>query len=196
MIEARCVNCGKRYRLKGDPEAMDFLSIPCPECGGMLEAMEAGGESLLPLPEDFLLDRPLALVFWDIPAEKGPFLQALNRLGFESRILKRPTHLAQWLRFHTPALLILVCEELSRAALLFKILDGVPISERREIFTIWISPKVRTMDPRTALLHSVHLVMNTNDLPHFPEIYEKTKKLWDGFYAPFRLAQEALAKEI
>ncbi len=193
MTEARCVQCGKRYRLKGDPQAMDFLSLPCPECGGRLEPVEEeGGEPLL---EDFLLDRPLALVFWDVPAEKGSFLQALNQLGFESRIIKRPTHLAQWLRFHTPALLILVCEDLGQAKLLFRILDGISLSERRKIFTVWISPKVRTMDPRQALLHSLHLVINTSDLARFPEIYAKARKLWDGFYAPFRQAQEALSPE-
>ncbi len=194
MVEARCTKCGKRYRLKGDPEAMHFLSLPCPECGGPLEAVQNAPTSE-PLLEDFLLDRPLALIFWDISAEKAPFLQALNRLGFESRIVKQPSHLAQWLRFHTPALFILVCEDFSQAHLLLQTLNRLPLSERREIFTIWISPKVRTMDPRLALLHSIHLVINTSDLPRFPEVFEKARKLWEGFYSPFKKAQESLAQE-
>lgn len=192
VIEARCVNCGKRYRLKGDPQAMDFLSLPCPECGGMLEAL--GGEGVF--QEEFLLDRPLALIYWELTEDKAAFLKTVSGLGFEPRILKRPTHLVQWLRFHTPALLVVVSEDLKQAKILFKILDTVPIAERREIFTVWVSPQVRTMDPRTALLNSLNLVVNTSDLPRFSEIYEKSKKLWDGFYAPFRQAQTQIEKEL
>ena len=192
VIEARCVNCGKRYRLKGDPQAMDFLSLPCPECGGMLEAL--GGEGTF--QEEFLLDRPLALIYWELTEDKAGFLKTVSGLGFEPRILKRPSHLVQWLRFHTPALLIIVSEDLKQAKILFKILDTVPVAERREIFTVWISPQVRTMDPRTALLNSLNLVVNTSDLPRFSEIYEKSKKLWNGFYAPFRQAQAQIEKEL
>ncbi len=190
-MEAYCVNCGKRYRLKGDPEKMDVLSLRCPECGGALEI--EGQEGFI--REGFFIDRPLALVYWDIPLDQEAFLEALRLQGLEAITLRQPSYLSQWLRFHTPALLVMACEELKKAILLFKILDSIPALERRDIFTIWISSKVRTLDPRQALIHSVHLVLNTNDLPRFKEIYERARKIWEEFYAPFRRVQAQVLEE-
>ncbi len=191
VYEAYCVNCGKRYRLKADPEKLDILSLRCPECGGALEIEDQ--ERFI--RESFFIDRPLALVYWDISDNQEDFLETLHSLGFEARVLKQPSYLGQWLRFHTPTLLVMACEELKKAALLFKILDSIPSFEKRDIFLIWISPKVRTLDPRQALIHSVHLVVNTKDLPRFKEIYNRSRKIWEEFYAPFRRVQEQIVEE-
>jgi len=191
VIEARCVNCQKRYRLKGDPEAMDFLSLPCPECGGMLEVVS--GEEVL--ETEFLLEKPLALLFWDHPGEKTTFIKALVKLGYEVRPIKRPSLLNQWLRFNTPSLLIFVCEEEEKLDPYFKILNILPMPERRKIFVVWVTSKGKTLDPRLSYLKGIELIINTGDISRFPDILERGQRIWQDFYAPYLEIEEAVEKE-
>ncbi len=191
VIEARCVGCGKRYRLKGDPNAMDFLSLPCPQCGGMLEL---GGEESV-FQGEFLLEKPLALVFWEETVDKSAFLKVLIGLGYEVRTLKKASLLAQWLRFHTPSLLILVCEE-GKLRPFLEILNRLSMPERRQIFTVWITNKVKTLDPRPAFLKSLQMVVNLEDLDRFPDLLERGQKIWQDFYQPFLKTQEQLEKQL
>jgi len=186
VIEARCLGCGKRYRLKGDPNAMDFLSLPCPECGGMLEMSGAEEEVII---EDFLLEKPLALVYWEEGENKNDFLKELMAQGYEVRTINRPTLLVQWLRFHTPALLVLFCGE-EKLKPFIEILERLGMLERRQIFTVWISPEVKTMDPKTAFLKSIQLVINAEDLFRFGEILKRAQKMWADFYASFLELQD------
>lgn len=191
MIEARCVGCGKRYRLKGDPNAMDFLSLPCPQCGGMLEL--SGDEGLF--QGEFLLEKPLSLVYWQRNEDKAPLFKAIMGLGYEVRSIKKAPLLAQWLRFQTPSLVVLVCgEELLRPFL--DILNRLSMPERRQIFTVWVADTVKSLDPRPAFLKSLQMVVNTEDLGRFPDLLEKGQKIWKDFYHPFFSTQEQLEKEL
>ncbi len=190
VIEARCVGCGKRYRLKGDPNAMDFLSLPCPQCGGMLEL---GGEEAV-FQGEFLLEKPLALVFWEREEDKSPFLKVLMGLGYEVRTLKRASLLAHWLRFHTPSLLVLVAEE-GKIRPFVEVLNRLSMPERRQIFVVWVSDKVKTLDPRPAFLKSLQMVVSLEDLNRFPDLLERGQKIWQDFYQPFLKTQEQLEKE-
>ena len=189
VIEARCVGCGKRYRLKGDPNAMDFLSLPCPQCGGMLEL--GGGEEEALLGE-FLLDKPLALIFWDFAGEKTAFLKQVMNLGYEVRTLKRASLLMQWLRFHTPSLLVLLTDDPEKLKPFLSILNRLSMEERRQIFTVWVSSKVKTLDPRAAFLKSLEAVVNTADLERFADILDRVQKIWRDFYRPFRETREQI----
>ncbi len=192
MIEAKCTNCGKRYRLKGEPQAMDFLSLPCPECGGLLEVTSGTDETNF----EFLLDKPLSLVFWDFSGDRTPFLKALSNIGYEVRPIKRASLLTQWFRFNPPSLLVFVCNEREKLTPFLNILNRLPMPERRKIFTVWISPKVKTLDVREAFLLSLELTVNTADLSRFPDILERAQKIWRDFYTPYHQVEEALEKEI
>ncbi len=192
MIEARCVGCGKRYRLKGDPQAMDFLSLPCPECGGMLEV--ASGDETFEM--EFLLEKPLALVFWDHTGDKAAFMKGLVKLGYEVRPIKRPALLSQWLRFNSPSLLVFVCEEDEKLDPYLKILNALPMPERRKIFVVWVTSKGKTLDPRLSFLKGLELIINTADFSRFPDILERGQKIWRDFYTPYLEVEEAVGKEI
>lgn len=192
MIEGRCLGCGKRYRLKGDPNAVEFLSLPCPECGGMLEIT---GETEEIAIDDFLFDKPLALVFWEGIPGREDFLEELSGLGYEGRTINRPSLLIQWLRYHTPALLVLACEEEGLQPFL-EILNRLALPERRQIFVAWISPEAKTLDPKTAFLKSIQLVIGREDLARFGEILNRGKQIWDEFYASFREVQEQMKESL
>ena len=193
MIEAQCVGCGKKYRLKGEPQAMDFLSLPCPECGGMLEVVTGEGETQ---GLEFLIEKPLALVFWDYLGDKAAFFKGLAKMGYEVRPIKRAPLLSQWLRFNTPSLLVFACEEEEKLAPYLRILNLLPMPERRKIFVVWINSKSKTLDPRLAYLKGIELVVNASDLSRFPDILERGKKIWQDFYTPYFEVEEAVAKEI
>ncbi len=194
VIEARCVGCGKRFRLKGDPQAVDFLSLPCPECGGMLEMVSKEGETYSEM--EFLLEKPLALVFWDHPADKASFMKALVKLGYEVRPIRKPALLSQWLRFNPPALLVFVCEEGKELDPYLRILNSLPMTERRKIFVVWVTSRAKTLDPRLAYLKGIELVINWEDLSRFPDLLKRGQKIWQDFYTPFLEVEEALSKEI
>ncbi|WP_041434736.1 zinc ribbon domain-containing protein [Thermodesulfatator indicus] len=200
VSEVKCLNCGKRFKLKGESRVDDFLSLPCPECGGTLEPIknkQSEKEDLVDTVDEpaLLIDKSLALVFWDIAEEKGKLLKDLIKTGYEVRLLKKPSLLTQWLRFETPALVVLAAEE-EKIRPYIDILNSLPMPERRQIFVVWITDKARTLDPRPAFLASVEIVVNTSDIPRFSEILNRGQKIWRDFYYPFKQVEESLAKEI
>ena len=191
MIEAQCVGCGKRYRLKGDPEAMDFLAIPCPECGGMIEVLEEERPEF-----EFLTEKPLALVLWELEEDgEGP-KKTLERLGYEVRPLAKASILNQWLRFNLPSLVILGARESEKIAPFMEVLNRLPMEERRKVFVVWVTPLAQTLDPKEAFLKSLELVVNTKDLPRLKEVLERGQRLWQDFYAPYLQVEKALEEEI
>ncbi|WP_197460481.1 hypothetical protein [Thermodesulfatator autotrophicus] len=201
MSEVKCLNCGKRFRLKGESPSSNFFSVPCPECGGTLEPVsrdlrekEDGVEGIE--EPTLLIDKSLALVFWDITEEKTQLLKDLTKAGYEVRLLKKPSLLTQWLRFETPSLIVLAAEDKEKIRPYIDILNSLPMPERRQIFVVWITSKARTLDPRLAFLASVEIVVNTSDISRFSDILARGQKIWRDFYYPFKQVEEALAKEI
>ena len=191
MIEAQCVGCGKRYRLKGDPEAMDFLAIPCPECGGMLEVLEEER------PEyEFLTEKPLALFFWELEEEKESLSNTLQSLGYEVRSVTKAPIFNRWLRFNLPSLVILGARESEKIDPFMEVLNRLPMEERRKVFVVWVTPLAQTLDPKEAFLKSLELVINTKDLPRLAEVLERGKRLWQDFYTPYLQVEKALEEEI
>ncbi|WP_456370068.1 hypothetical protein [Thermodesulfatator atlanticus] len=190
MSEVRCTKCGKRYQLKGEREDLTFLSLPCPECGGALESVESLSEPT------FLLDKPLALVFWEGDGDRAAFLKKLTQSGYEVRTIKKPSLLNQWLRFNTPALIVFVTEDENAIKPYLAILNSLPMPERRQMFVVWISSRARTLDPRLAYLESIEMVMNSSDLERFADVLERGQKIWKDFYTPLKQVEEALGKEI
>jgi hypothetical protein len=141
-------------------------------------------------------ERSLALVYWNLSRAGEDFAQTLRQGKLEPVFVKNTHEFEEYLRMHLPEVVILSSEELAEARKFLEVLDLLPPRERREIFTIWVSSKVQTLNPRLAFLLGLHLVVNTEDLPRFLEIYQKGKELWKGFYAPFRQAENIVAKEL
>ena len=65
-------------------------------------------------------------------------------------------------------------------------LGVMPISHRRWMFVVLVGREFKTFDNAVAFARSVNVVVNVNDLPHFPAILKKGITDHVEFYRAFR----------
>ena len=61
-------------------------------------------------------------------------------------------------------------------------------SERRRLFFVYLTAGVRTMDPHTAFLQNVNLVINPSDVEQLPEALELSIRHYNELYRAFNRA--------
>jgi len=62
----------------------------------------------------------------------------------------------------------------------------MPIAHRRWMFVVLVGREFKTFDNAMAFARSVNVVVNSNDLPHFPAILKKGITDHVEFYRAFR----------
>jgi hypothetical protein len=70
-------------------------------------------------------------------------------------------------------------------------LATLPMTQRRNSFTCLIGESFKTLDAMQAFAHSVHLVVNPQDLPNLAAILRKSIAEFDLLYKVYRDAVEA-----
>jgi len=73
-------------------------------------------------------------------------------------------------------------------------LDGLPMSTRRQIFVVLISPTFATMDYMNSLNKSVNLIINKDDISEMGLILKKEMEENEYFYHVFKDFQRKLGK--
>jgi hypothetical protein len=73
-------------------------------------------------------------------------------------------------------------------------LDGLPMSIRRQIFVVLISPTFATMDYMNSLNKSVNLIINKDDISEMGLILKKEMEENEYFYHVFKDFQRKLGK--
>src|SRR2546428_895810 len=63
-------------------------------------------------------------------------------------------------------------------------------SERRRLFFVYLTARVRTMDPHAAFLQNVNLVVNPSDVEQLPEALEVSIRHYNELYRGFNRAQD------
>jgi 3-isopropylmalate dehydratase small subunit len=77
---------------------------------------------------------------------------------------------------------------------ILKYLDGLPMSIRRQIFVVLISPTFATMDYMNSLNKSVNLIINKDDIAEMGLILKKEMEENEYFYHVFKDFQRKLGK--
>jgi hypothetical protein len=131
----------------------------------------------------------LALVCEDAPERQAVIKAALEQIGFSMLAVKNADEAIERMRRDVYELVVI--EEQYQGATpldnpVLASLGVMPISHRRWMFVVLVGREFKTFDNAVAFSRSVNVVVNVNDLPHFPAILKKGITDHVEFYRAFR----------
>lgn len=146
--------------------------------------------------QDYLVQKPLCLIYWDLNSTYY-ILEKYFSEDFEIREIKSLDELAYWCKIALVKIVILGVKDLEKIKDMTNFLnEKIPIGKRREIFLIYVLPKVKTLEPKETFLLSANLVISEEHFSDFERIYEKAFQYWSNLYQDFKFAYEKFKKEI
>lgn len=138
------------------------------------------------LPEKLFTELPVLIAVQTRWIE--PLVKAFGAAGGSPVIVNKGEEGVPILRFGQPAFFILsedFEEDHSQQSPLLDHLQKMPTSQRREMFVVWISPKVNSGDSFSAFSYSVNLVLapdEISDIVHrIKNSWIRWKELYQGF---------------
>ena len=131
----------------------------------------------------------LVIVCENAPERQAIVRAALEQLGYTPLPATTAEEAGERLRRH--AFEIVVVDERFESGGVFdnpvlKMLNTMPIGQRRQIFVVLLGREFKTFDNMMAFTRSVNVVVNLNDLPHLPAIIHKGLNDNNDFYRVFR----------
>lgn len=149
-------------------------------------------------PEEYReRDPPRALVCVNVPSEHQQVVAVLKRIGYAPHSSKDSGDAVGWLRIEACAIAVLRAgfdppgqEDPSIRACL----ADMGMTRRRNLHVVLVDPDLASNDRRAAFAHSVDLVLNPNDLPHFEEALARSKAETEMRYRIFKESLRAMGK--
>jgi CheY-like chemotaxis protein len=139
-------------------------------------------------PESF--EARLALVCEDAPERRAVIKAALEQIGFTMLAVKNADDAIERMRRDVYELVILDEQYQGSTALdnpVLATIRAMAMTQRRWTFVALVGREFKTFDNAMAFARSVNVVVNVNDLPHFPAILKKGITEHVEFYRTFRL---------
>ncbi len=136
--------------------------------------------------------QPHALVCVHDPAERQQVVAVLKRIGYAPHSSGDSGEAIGRLRLSSCAIAVLSSgfdPPGQEGPSIRTYLADMGMSRRRNLHVVLIDPGLASNDPRAAFAHSVDLVLNPNDLPHFEAALERSKAETESRY---RVLQESL----
>jgi CheY-like chemotaxis protein len=131
----------------------------------------------------------LALVCEDAPERRAVIKEALEQIGFTMLAVTNADEAIERMRRDVYELVI-IDEQYQGATPLdntvLAALRGMSMTQRRWTFVALVGREFKTFDNAMAFARSVNVVVNVNDLPHFPAILKKGITDHVEFYRTFR----------
>jgi hypothetical protein len=134
--------------------------------------------------KDLLLEKPVTLILWELDSKPDPIFQALQG-ETEIRSISSIEEFLEWIKMVDVRYFIVGVKTLDKLKEAKTILDGIVIEKRRNIFIVFISPNLNTMDMKEMFLFSVNLILNEKDIKDFEKILSKAKAYWEHLYKPY-----------
>jgi CheY-like chemotaxis protein len=131
----------------------------------------------------------LALVCEDAPERQAVIKAALEQIGFTMLAVKNADEAVERLRRDVYELVILDEQYQGATPLdnpVLASLRAMSMTQRRWTFVALVGREFKTFDNAMAFARSVNVVVNINDLPHFPAILKKGITDHVEFYRTFR----------
>jgi CheY-like chemotaxis protein len=135
------------------------------------------------------LEARLALVCEDAPERQAVIKAALEQIGFAMLAVKNADEAIERMRRDVYELVVVNEQYQGRTPFdnpVLASLRTMPISQRRWTFVVLVGREFKTFDNAVAFARSVNVVVNVNDLPHFPAILKKGITDHVEFYRAFR----------
>jgi len=147
--------------------------------------------------QDFLIEKPLCLIFWNLKTNLTGLIEYLKNKGFEVKRIKNVKELLYWLNTANVEVILLGASNIDEIKEIKEFLDEkLPIEKRRDIFVAYVVPKGKTLHPKEVFLYSANLVVSEEHLEEFPRIYERAVKYWESFYRNFKKAYNQIASKL
>lgn len=134
-------------------------------------------------------DSRLALVCEDAPERQAIIRAALEQIGFAMLAVKNADEAVERMRRDVYELVILDEQYQGATPLdnpVLAAVRGMAMTQRRWMFVALVGREFKTFDNAMAFARSVNVVVNVNDLPHFPAILKKGITEHVEFYRTFR----------
>ncbi|MGC8965237.1 MAG: hypothetical protein ACP5KO_00300 [Caldimicrobium sp.] len=144
--------------------------------------------------EDLLLEKPVSLIYWELEGEFKNFFSFLEG-ETELKILENLNEFYQWFTVLEIRNFMAGVKKAEKIKEINQLLEKLPIEKRREIFIIYISPEVETLDTKGSFLYSANLLVNERDLKDMERIYSKAKTYWVNLYKPYFQAMAKFLEE-
>jgi CheY-like chemotaxis protein len=131
----------------------------------------------------------VALVCEDAPERQAVIKAALEQIGFTMLAVKNADDAVERMRRDVYELVIIDEQYQGATPLDNAVLAAVramTMSQRRWMFVALVGREFKTFDNAMAFARSVNVVVNVNDLPHFPAILKKGITEHVEFYRAFR----------
>ncbi|MGB9760908.1 MAG: hypothetical protein ACPLWD_00235 [Caldimicrobium thiodismutans] len=144
--------------------------------------------------EDLLLEKPVSLIYWELEGEFKNFFSFLEG-ETELKILENLNEFYQWFTALEIRNFMAGVKKAEKIKEINQLLEKLPIEKRREIFIIYISPEVETLDTKGSFLYSANLLVNERDLKDMERIYSKAKTYWVNLYKPYFQAMAKFLEE-
>jgi CheY-like chemotaxis protein len=131
----------------------------------------------------------LALVCEDAPERQAVIRAALEQIGFTMLAVKNADEAVERMRRDVYELVVINEQYQGATPLDHPVLASLrmmPIAHRRWMFVVLVGREFKTFDNAMAFARSVNVVVNSNDLPHFPAILKKGITDHVEFYRAFR----------
>lgn len=134
--------------------------------------------------EDLIIERPVSLIYWKLSSSFRNIQEVLSK-ETEVRELKEVGDLLPWLHHTEVKNLIVALPNLEEFKTFNSLLEKITPEKRRELFIIFISPYLKTLDPLLSFLYGVNLVIKEEDLLEFERIFSKARAYWKSLYSPY-----------
>ncbi len=144
--------------------------------------------------EDLLVEKPVSLIYWELDRDFKNFLSFLER-DTEIKILRSLEEFYSWINAVEVKNFIAGVKNSSKIKEINQVLEKLSIEKRRELFIVYISPELKTLDTRESFLYSANLVVNERDLSDLERIYNKAQTYWINLYKPYYQMRMKLLEE-
>jgi hypothetical protein len=202
MIKITCTSCQKPLSLDETKLPMKEVSFPCPACKTKLTvdrrnlemataaaAPAADGQAPEGSDEDEGFGAKALIVGSDHPALR----QAAKLVGFVPMHFTEARQAREYFMQEFPPLVVLHPAQMSAPPLeaMAPIVSLTP-NDRRKAFFILVAENLRTLDGNAAFLYGVNLVVATEDLGAFQQIYRDAFSFHERLYG----AMNVVMKEV
>jgi CheY-like chemotaxis protein len=142
-------------------------------------------------------EQPRALVCVNVPAERQQVIDILKRIGYAPHSSKDSGEAIGRLRIEAYAIVVLSVgfdPPGQDGPSIRAYLAEMGVTRRRNIHVVLVDPSLASNDQRAAFTHSVDLVLNPNDLPHFEEALGHSKAETETRYRVLKESLRAMGK--
>lgn len=145
--------------------------------------------------QDYFITKPLCLIYWNLDSSFD-IIQKYLKEDFEIREVKTLEDLISWFGIADVSVVIIGVKELKEINDLMNYLnEKLPIEKRRELFLIYVLPKVKTFNSKATFLLNANLIISEENISDFERIYKKAQQYWTSLYRDFKLFYEKLKEK-